>query len=117
MAAWSTKHGHFFLLDAVVGYMTDTVKNMEGSILRYLYPNNGVILNIQKALEKCLPDNAHQLASRRLHIFLTQVSGLQNVVVSEFSSKEEIIQVKVAFWVWTKSNWEFDRGIRGSVLV
>ncbi|KYO33123.1 hypothetical protein Y1Q_0014920 [Alligator mississippiensis] len=79
-------------IDAVVGYMTDTVKNMEGSILRYLYPNNGVILNIQKALEKCLPDNAHQLASRRLHIFLTQVSGLQNVVVSEFSSKEEIIQ-------------------------
>ncbi|XP_019401787.1 PREDICTED: patatin-like phospholipase domain-containing protein 1 isoform X2 [Crocodylus porosus] len=79
-------------IDAVVGYMTETVKNMEGSILGYLYPNNKIILNIQKALEKCLPDNAHQLASGRLHIFLTQVSSIQSAVVSEFSSKEEIIQ-------------------------
>ncbi|XP_019369443.1 PREDICTED: patatin-like phospholipase domain-containing protein 1 [Gavialis gangeticus] len=79
-------------IDAVFGYMTETVKNMEGSILGYLYPNNKLILNIQKALEKCLPDNAHQLASGILHIFLTQVSGIQNVVVSKFSSKEEIIQ-------------------------
>ncbi|XP_025061807.1 patatin-like phospholipase domain-containing protein 1 [Alligator sinensis] len=87
-------------IDAVIACMTETVKNMEGTILRYLYPNNRVILNIQKALEKCLPDNAHQLASGRLHIFLTQVSGLQNVVVSEFSSKEEIIQaVTCSFFV------------------
>ncbi|XP_019401788.1 PREDICTED: patatin-like phospholipase domain-containing protein 1 isoform X3 [Crocodylus porosus] len=86
-------------IDAVVGYMTETVKNMEGSILGYLYPNNKIILNIQKALEKCLPDNAHQLASGRLHIFLTQVSSIQSAVVSEFSSKEEIIQVLHEFFL------------------
>lgn len=90
MKTQPVKHGDFVLLDGVDFYMTKTVKNMEGSILRYLYPNNVLIQNIQKALEKCLPDNIHHLSSERLYIFLV-------VVVSEFSSKEEIIQVTAVF--------------------
>ncbi|KAM8988495.1 omega-hydroxyceramide transacylase [Ara ararauna] len=41
-----------------------------------------------------LPENSYQLASGRLHISLTRVVDGQNVMASEFSSKEELIQVK-----------------------
>uniref|UniRef100_A0A7M4FSQ3 PNPLA domain-containing protein n=1 Tax=Crocodylus porosus TaxID=8502 RepID=A0A7M4FSQ3_CROPO len=47
-------------------------------------------------LYKTLPENAHQLASGRLHIILTRVSDRQNVVVSDFRSKEELVQVRAA---------------------
>uniref|UniRef100_U3J4T2 PNPLA domain-containing protein n=1 Tax=Anas platyrhynchos platyrhynchos TaxID=8840 RepID=U3J4T2_ANAPP len=39
-----------------------------------------------------LPEDSYQVASGRLHISLTRVVDGQNVMVSEFSSKEELIQ-------------------------
>uniref|UniRef100_A0A8B9GLN5 PNPLA domain-containing protein n=1 Tax=Amazona collaria TaxID=241587 RepID=A0A8B9GLN5_9PSIT len=41
---------------------------------------------------RMLPENSYQLASGRLHISLTRVVDGQNVMASEFSSKEELIQ-------------------------
>uniref|UniRef100_A0A8V5GJ66 Uncharacterized protein n=1 Tax=Melopsittacus undulatus TaxID=13146 RepID=A0A8V5GJ66_MELUD len=43
-------------------------------------------------LSRMLPENSYQLASGRLHISLTRVVDGQNVMASEFSSKEELIQ-------------------------
>uniref|UniRef100_A0A452HLW1 PNPLA domain-containing protein n=1 Tax=Gopherus agassizii TaxID=38772 RepID=A0A452HLW1_9SAUR len=42
-----------------------------------------------------LPENSHQVASGRLHISLTRVMDGQNVMVSEFSSKEDLIQALI----------------------
>ncbi|NXL89983.1 PLPL1 protein, partial [Alectura lathami] len=47
---------------------------------------------LRDSLNKFLPVNAHQLASGKLHIILTRVRDLRSVVVSEFASKEDIIQ-------------------------
>lgn len=41
-----------------------------------------------------LPEDSYLLASGRLHISLTRVVDGQNVMASEFSSKEELIQVR-----------------------
>ncbi|XP_052554437.1 omega-hydroxyceramide transacylase-like isoform X2 [Tympanuchus pallidicinctus] len=51
-----------------------------------------VLLVVKEALSKFLPANAHQLASGKLHIILTRLRDWNCVTVSEFASKEDIIQ-------------------------
>ena len=51
--------------------------------------------DIQKVLtnrlHKYLPENAHKIVSRRLHISLTRIFDGKNVVVSQFNSREDLI--------------------------
>ncbi len=58
-----------------------------------LHPSFNVVQRLRTGLENFLPDNAHVIASGRLHISLTRVSDMQNVLVSQYNSKEEVIQV------------------------
>lgn len=57
-----------------------------------LHPSFKITKILRDALREVLPDNAHEIASGKLFISLTRVSDRKNVVVSEFSSKEELIQ-------------------------
>ncbi|NWS61225.1 PLPL1 protein, partial [Chunga burmeisteri] len=51
------------------------------------------ILKILKdTLNKYLPQNAHQIVSGKLHIILTRVRDWRSVTVSEFASRDELIQ-------------------------
>ncbi|NXH89968.1 PLPL1 protein, partial [Edolisoma coerulescens] len=47
---------------------------------------------LRRILRKLLPPNAHELVSGKLHIILTRVHDWRAVTVSEFASKEELIQ-------------------------
>ncbi|NWY15779.1 PLPL1 protein, partial [Aphelocoma coerulescens] len=47
---------------------------------------------VRRTLRKFLPPNAHELVSGKLHIVLTRVHDWRTVTVSEFASKEELIQ-------------------------
>ncbi|NXA53702.1 PLPL1 protein, partial [Nothocercus julius] len=69
-----------------------TVKNTN-----WLYYSSRInALNaLRVSLNKFLPTNAHQLASGRLHIVLTRVPDWKKVVISEFASKEDIIQAVI----------------------
>lgn len=58
-----------------------------------LHPSFHVVRTLRRSFERILPDNAHELASGRLHLSLTRVSDLKNVIVSEFFSKEDLIEV------------------------
>eukprot|EP00092_Neocalanus_flemingeri_P107954 GFUD01138578.1.p1 GENE.GFUD01138578.1~~GFUD01138578.1.p1 ORF type:complete len:623 (-),score=105.53 GFUD01138578.1:90-1769(-) len=51
---------------------------------------------IRETLDKLLPDDIHLKVNGRLHISLTKVYDGKNLLVTEFSSKEEIIEVVVA---------------------
>lgn len=51
---------------------------------------------LKSTLEKFLPPNAHELVSGKLHIVLTRLHDWKSVTVSEFASKEELIQVGAA---------------------
>ncbi|XP_078405059.1 patatin-like phospholipase domain-containing protein 2 [Cetorhinus maximus] len=57
-----------------------------------LHPSFNLIKIIRSRLYKALPDNAHELATGRLGISLTRVSDGENVLVTVFNSKEELIQ-------------------------
>ncbi|XP_053250799.1 patatin-like phospholipase domain-containing protein 2 isoform X3 [Podarcis raffonei] len=60
-----------------------------------LHPSFNLVKIIRTCLYKTLPDNGHEVASGRLGISLTRVSDGENVILSEFSSKEELIQACV----------------------
>ncbi|NXN29197.1 PLPL1 protein, partial [Nycticryphes semicollaris] len=55
-------------------------------------PKIKVLKILRDILNKYLPPNAHQLVSGRLHVILTRVHDWRSVVVSEFASKEDLIQ-------------------------
>ncbi|NXR41749.1 PLPL1 protein, partial [Zosterops hypoxanthus] len=52
----------------------------------------GILRFLRNTLEKFLPPNAHELVSGKLHIVLTRLHDWRNVTVSEFASREELIQ-------------------------
>lgn len=58
-----------------------------------LHPCFQIVETVRRAFEKMLPDNAHEMASGKLHISLTRVPDLKNVIVSQFFSKEDLIEV------------------------
>ncbi|NXT82919.1 PLPL1 protein, partial [Zapornia atra] len=58
-------------------------------------PGGKVIQALRGILNKYLPPNAHQLVSGKLHVILTRVCDWRSVVVSEFTSKEDLIQALV----------------------
>ncbi|RWS07584.1 patatin-like phospholipase domain-containing protein 2 [Dinothrombium tinctorium] len=60
---------------------------------------------IADALRKVLPEDAHLMVNGRLHISVTRVTDGQNVILSQFYSKEDLIQVRailcscfIPFW-------------------
>ncbi|XP_058711987.1 omega-hydroxyceramide transacylase-like [Poecile atricapillus] len=57
-----------------------------------LVPGGGIHRLLKDALQKFLPPNAHELLSGKLHIVLTRLHDWRNVTVSDFASKEELIQ-------------------------
>uniref|UniRef100_A0A8C2IY30 Patatin-like phospholipase domain containing 3 n=1 Tax=Cyprinus carpio TaxID=7962 RepID=A0A8C2IY30_CYPCA len=60
-----------------------------------LHPTFNIVKVIRGGLYRDLPSNAHTLASGRLCISLTRVMDGQNVLVSDFSSKDELIQALI----------------------
>lgn len=59
-----------------------------------LHPSFNLVKVLKSGLNRDLPSDAHVLASGRLCVSLTRVSDGENVLVSDFNSKEELIQVK-----------------------
>ncbi|XP_040508868.1 omega-hydroxyceramide transacylase-like isoform X2 [Gallus gallus] len=86
--------------------------------LSTLLTARGKVLRVVKdALNKFLPANAHQLASGKLHIVLTRLHDWNCVTVSEFASKEDIIQryIDGEFSMW-KTNFVSQTTITVSAL-
>ncbi|XP_031798399.1 patatin-like phospholipase domain-containing protein 2 [Sarcophilus harrisii] len=60
-----------------------------------LHPSFNLVKIIRGCLLKTLPADAHEHANGRLGISLTRVSDGENVLVSHFNSKEELVQANV----------------------
>ncbi|NWV35312.1 PLPL1 protein, partial [Grantiella picta] len=57
-----------------------------------LVPGGRVLRLLRDALRKFLPPNAHELVSGKLHVVVTRLHDWRSMTVSEFDSKEELIQ-------------------------
>lgn len=60
-----------------------------------LHPTFSIVDIIRNGLRRILPTNAHEICSGRLHISLTRWHDNTNVIVNQFTSREELIQVLI----------------------
>ena len=86
-----------FLCLFILGKITDNVLRLvqkaRARLLGPFHPFFDLHGYINEGLHKVLPENIHELASGRLFVSLTRVWDKTNTIVSEFKSKEEVIQV------------------------
>ncbi|XP_056604363.1 patatin-like phospholipase domain containing 3 isoform X1 [Triplophysa dalaica] len=73
----------------------DVAKEARKRNLGPLHPTFNLMKVLRGGLQRNLPSDAHTLASGRLCVSLTQVTDGQNVLVSDFSSKDELIQALI----------------------
>lgn len=90
--AWAPSAFSVFLAKCCEDVIT-VAKEARKRNLGPLHPSFNLVKVIKSGLDRDLPSDAHVLASGRLCVSLTRVSDGENVLVSEFSSKEELIQV------------------------
>ena len=84
---------YLFCLGESTSYILDVALKARERALGPLHPSFNVVKYLRDGLNAFLPPNAHELASGRLFISLTRVSDQQNVLVNQFETKEDLIQV------------------------
>ncbi|XP_013871442.1 patatin-like phospholipase domain-containing protein 2 isoform X2 [Austrofundulus limnaeus] len=70
-----------------------TAKEARKHILGVFHPRFSLLRVVQRSLLDMLPEDAHLRATGRLCVSLTQLSNGRNVLVSEFASRDELVQV------------------------
>lgn len=88
------------LCDLPLGEMLSNVLRVVGEArqrtLGPFSPSFNIHNILLDGLEKALPDDAHIRVNGKLHISLTRVYDGKNVIVSQFSSKEDLVQALLA---------------------
>ncbi|XP_078046131.1 brummer isoform X2 [Augochlora pura] len=88
------------LCDLPLGEITSNVlrvaREARQSTLGPFSPSFNVQAILLESLQKFLPDDAHIRVSGKLHISLTRVYDGENVIVSRFSSREDLLQALLA---------------------
>uniref|UniRef100_A0A8D2JLU9 PNPLA domain-containing protein n=1 Tax=Varanus komodoensis TaxID=61221 RepID=A0A8D2JLU9_VARKO len=85
---------YFFALpDDLKRCLYGAARDARRNFLGPLAPGCSVLRILQQRLYQILPENSHRMATGRLYVSLTRLVDGQNVVVSEYNSKEELIQV------------------------
>ncbi|KZC10097.1 Patatin-like phospholipase domain-containing protein 2 [Dufourea novaeangliae] len=89
------------LCDLPLGEITSNVlrvaREARQSTLGPFSPSFNVQEILLESLQKFLPNDAHIRVSGKLHISLTRVYDGKNVIVSQFSSREDLLQATSAF--------------------
>lgn len=73
--------------------MLNTAKEARKHTLGVFHPTFSLLRTVRDALLEKLPEDAHLRASGKLCVSLTRLTDRKNVLVSEFESREELIQV------------------------
>lgn len=73
--------------------MMEMAKQARKRSLGALHPAFNLMKLVHHFMDRELPDDAHLLANNRLFVSLTRVSDGQNLLVSQFDSKEDLMQV------------------------
>ncbi|XP_033621820.1 patatin-like phospholipase domain-containing protein 5 [Fukomys damarensis] len=82
-------------VDYCCSNLLDMVKHLEGLSLGVFHPAYAPLEYIRQRLRDSLPEDCHILASQKLGISLTHWPDGQNVIVTDFADKEEVVQALV----------------------
>lgn len=78
------------------------VKQVDRLSLGILHPAFAPIEHIRQQLQDSLPSDIHILASRRLGISLTRWPDGHNIIVTDFATRDEVIQVSLWWDPWPR---------------
>uniref|UniRef100_A0A8C5L5I7 Acylglycerol transacylase n=2 Tax=Jaculus jaculus TaxID=51337 RepID=A0A8C5L5I7_JACJA len=78
-------------LEQILVILMDLVRKARSRNIGSLHPFFNINKCLRDGLQENLPDNVHQLISGRICISLTRVSDGKNILVSEFQSKDEVV--------------------------
>ncbi|KAF4008236.1 hypothetical protein G4228_019913 [Cervus hanglu yarkandensis] len=88
-------HCAFYLagipLEQRLRILVDVVRTVRSRNLGILHPAFSLSKHVRDILHRHLPDNVHQLLSGKMVMSLTRVSDGENVLVSDFHSKAEVV--------------------------
>lgn len=98
----------FFLGQTTTDILSIAVK-ARSPILGPLSPRFDLNKLVAESLEKGLPPDAHIRCNRRLFISVTRVSDRKNVILSEYSTREELMQVRWKFTLFSNSVADFSK--------
>lgn len=88
--------------DHIMEILMDLVRKARSRNIGTLHPFFNINKCVRDGLQETLPDNVHQIISGKVYISLTRVSDGENVLVSEFHSKDEVVDVSILpLWVWS----------------
>ncbi|XP_028644589.1 1-acylglycerol-3-phosphate O-acyltransferase PNPLA3 isoform X2 [Grammomys surdaster] len=82
-------------LDYIMEILMNLVRKARSRNISTLHPFFNINKCVRDGLQETLPDNVHQLISGKVYISLTRVSDGENVLVSEFHSKDEVVDALV----------------------
>jgi len=112
-----------FLADLPLGEMTSNILRVateaRALTLGPFSPSFKVNEIVKKGLEELLPNDVHTKVNGKLHVSLTKVYDGQNMLVNQFSSKQEVIEVVLAscfipvFTGWVPPRYRGTRVIDG----
>lgn len=88
----------YSLLGVIEEFFHEAMEETRKASVLTLCPGYRMLRIMEKAMRKVLLENSYQLASGKLCISLTRLSDLQNVIVSEYQSNKELMQVLVALF-------------------
>lgn len=87
---------------------------MKKSFLGPLAPSCKMVQMMRQFLYRVLPEDSYKAATGKLHVSLTRLTDGESVVVSEFTSKEELIEVSGWGREWGRGpEWEVPKGVGG----
>ncbi|CAH1785330.1 unnamed protein product [Owenia fusiformis] len=79
-------------LGQFTSYVLRVAAKARSRTLGPLHPSFNIHQILHDGLEEVLPQNAHKIATGRLHVSLTRVSDRKSVIVSDFDSREDLIK-------------------------
>lgn len=71
----------------------DVAKEARKRFLGPMHPSFNLVKIVRHMMGRTLPADCHRQASGRLGVSLTRVADGENVLVSHFNNKEELVQV------------------------
>uniref|UniRef100_A0A3B4GIB9 PNPLA domain-containing protein n=1 Tax=Pundamilia nyererei TaxID=303518 RepID=A0A3B4GIB9_9CICH len=101
---------------SLVAAMIHFAKEVKSFTLGPLNPSIKFFHWLECILNKHLPPNAHQLANRRLAVTMTRLTDGEQILMSDFDSKEDVVQVRLLCLfggVKTSLHFYLDGGLSG----
>lgn len=76
-------------LKEIIGLTEDVRRRPLGVFDR----SNQIVDVLPKILDRLFPDDAHKRVSGRLHVCMTRLKDMKKIIVNEFESKKDLIDV------------------------